>query len=77
MILIQMVMLCFAHAWVRRDFDWPVVLYFVKGRFGNQAEQFLGVISFTRTLNRTLVLPHWIEYPPRSAISVKKQKIFS
>ncbi|KAE9415609.1 hypothetical protein Angca_005398, partial [Angiostrongylus cantonensis] len=33
------------------------------GRFGNQVDQLLGVMHFTRTLNRTLVLPNFIEYP--------------
>uniref|UniRef100_A0A915PU11 GDP-fucose protein O-fucosyltransferase 1 n=1 Tax=Setaria digitata TaxID=48799 RepID=A0A915PU11_9BILA len=48
------------------------------GRFGNQMEHFLGMLAFAKALNRTLVLPPFVEYHPgkRQAVMVDFDKYF-
>ena len=52
----------------------------VSGRFGNQADQFLGALAFIKSLDRTMVLPPWVEYgkpgrkPPSVSSSLSSQR---
>lgn len=74
---VAVILFVVSSAWaVELDPNGYIIFCPCMGRFGNQVDQLLGVMQFARNLDRTLVLPNFIEYEYPKTTMVPFESIF-
>lgn len=73
LLLLAVIVMSATRCYGQHDVTWDRNGYIMycpcMGRFGNQADQFLGALRFAERLNRTMVVPPWIAYNSHTGTS--------